>query len=89
MQYKPHEYQSYATEFILSHPVCALMLDMGLGKTIITLTAIWLLALDYFSIGKILVIAPKRVAEDTWSREFDKWEHLYGLTISKVLGTSS
>ncbi|TCL60556.1 SNF2 domain-containing protein [Kineothrix alysoides] len=87
MKYNPHDYQSYATDFILSHPVCALMLDMGLGKTIITLTALWLLALDYFTVGKILVIAPKRVAEDTWSREFTKWEHLFGLTIAKVLGT--
>lgn len=88
MKYNPHSYQSYATEFILSHPICALMLDMGLGKTVITLSAIWLLALDYFSIGRILVIAPKRVAEDTWSREFEKWEHLTGLVISKVLGTA-
>lgn len=87
MRYNPHDYQSYATEFIVSHPICALMLDMGLGKTIITLTALWLLALDYFTVGRILVIAPKRVAEDTWSREFQKWEHLYGLVISKVLGT--
>lgn len=87
LEYKPHNYQSYATEFILSHPICALMLDMGLGKTVITLTVLWMLALDYFSIGKILVIAPKRVAEDTWSREFGKWAHLYGLKISKVLGS--
>ncbi len=87
MRYNPHSYQAYATEFIVSHPVCALMLDMGLGKTVITLTALWLLALDYFTVGKVLVIAPKRVAEDTWSREFEKWEHLFGLKISKVLGT--
>lgn len=87
MKYRPHEYQSYATDFIISHPVCALMLDMGLGKTVITLTALWLLIYDYFTVGKVLVIAPKRVAEDTWSREFQKWDHLAGLTISKVLGT--
>lgn len=87
MKYSPHEYQSYATEFIISHPVCALMLDMGLGKTVITLSALWQLLLDYFLVGKVLVVAPKRVAEDTWSREFGKWEHLKGLTISKVLGT--
>jgi SNF2 family DNA or RNA helicase len=88
MKYKPHEYQSYATEFIITHPVCALMLDMGLGKTVISLTALWLLLYDYFTVGKVLVIAPKRVAEDTWSREHDKWEHLAGLKISKVLGTA-
>lgn len=89
MKYSPHDYQSYATEFIISHPVCALMLDMGLGKTVITLSALWQLLLDYFSVGKVLVIAPKRVAEDTWSREFGKWDHLTGLTISKILGTKA
>lgn len=89
MKYSPHDYQSYATEFIISHPVCALMLDMGLGKTVITLSALWQLLLDYFLVGKVLVIAPKRVAEDTWSREFGKWDHLTGLTISKILGTKA
>lgn len=87
MKYKPHSYQEYAKEFILAHPVCCLMLDMGLGKTIITLSALWLLALDSFDIGKILVIAPKRVAEDTWPKEMAKWEHLTGLTFSLVLGS--
>ncbi len=87
MKYNPHEYQSYATEFIITHPVCALMLDMGLGKTVITLTALILLLYDYISVNKILVIAPKRVAEDTWSREFEKWDHLSDLKIAKVLGT--
>ena len=82
-----HEYQLFCIDFILRHPVAGIFLDMGCGKSIITLTALWLLALDYFNISKILVIAPKRVAEDTWSREFEKWEHLYGLKISKVLGT--
>lgn len=86
MKYKPHSYQEYAKEFILAHPLCCLMLDMGLGKTIITLSALWLLALDSFDIGKILVIAPKRVAEDTWPKEMAKWEHLTGLTFSLVLG---
>ena len=60
---------------------------MGLGKTVITLSALWELILDYFTVGRVLVIAPKRVAEDTWSREFLKWDHLAGLKISKVLGT--
>ena len=87
MKYKPHDYQSYAAEFIISHPVCALMLDMGLGKTVITLSALLLLLYDYFLSGRVLVIAPKRVAEDTWGRELEKWEHLAGLTMSKVLGT--
>jgi SNF2 family DNA or RNA helicase len=87
MKYKPHNYQEFAREFILDHPVCCLMLDMGLGKTVVTLTAIWLMALDSFDIGKILVIAPKRVAEDTWPKELKKWEHLTGLTYSLVLGS--
>lgn len=60
MKYRPHKYQQYAKDFILDHPVCCLMLDMGLGKTVITLSALWELALDRFDIGKILVIAPKR-----------------------------
>lgn len=87
MKYKPHNYQEFAREFILEHPVCCLMLDMGLGKTVVTLTAIWIMALDSFDVGKILVIAPKRVAEDTWPKELKKWEHLTGLTYSLVLGS--
>ena len=61
--------------------MCCLMLDMGLGKTVITLSALWELALDRFDIGKILVIAPKRVATDTWPKELKKWEHLIGLLL--------
>ncbi|MEM5767793.1 MAG: SNF2-related protein, partial [Bacillota bacterium] len=87
MQYRPHDYQKYATDFTLGHPVCCLMLDMGLGKSVIALTALWLLALDSFDIGKILVIAPKRVAENTWPKELAKWEHLTGLSYSLVLGS--
>lgn len=86
MKYNPHNYQRFAAEFILEHPVCCLMLDMGLGKTVVTLSALWDLALDYFDIGKVLVIAPKRVATDTWPRELSKWEHLTGLTASLVIG---
>lgn len=86
MKYKAHDYQQYATDFIIGHPVSCLILDMGLGKTVITLTAIKELIED-FAIWKVLVIAPKRVAEDTWSREHEKWDHLSGLRISKVLGT--
>lgn len=72
MKYKPHNYQAFASEFILEHPVCCLMLDMGLGKTVITLTALWELVLDRFDVSRILVIAPKRVAEDTWPKEIVK-----------------
>ncbi len=87
MKYIPHNYQDYATNKILELPKVGLFLDMGLGKTVITLTAIYLLMFDYFDIQRVLVIAPKRVAEDTWSRETEKWDHLKQLRISKVLGT--
>lgn len=80
MKYKAHDYQQYAAEFILEHPVSCLILDMGLGKTVITLTALWNLLFDYFAVGSILVIAPKRVAENTWPAEIEKWEHLEGIT---------
>lgn len=86
MKYKPHEYQQFATDFILSHPVSFLILSMGLGKTVITLTALWNLLFDYFAVGSILVIAPKRVAENTWPAEIKKWEHLSWLTFSLVMG---
>lgn len=82
-----HEYQNYCIDFILDHPVCGIFLDMGCGKSIITLSALWLLALDSFDIGKILIIAPKRVAENTWPKELAKWEHLTGLSYSLVLGS--
>lgn len=89
MKYKPHNYQQFATDFILNQNICCLMLDMGLGKTVITLTALWQLALDSFDVSRVLVIAPKRVAEDTWPKELAKWEHLTGLTSSLVLGSAA
>ena len=87
MEFRPHKYQDYAREFIIGHPVCALILDMGLGKTVITLTALWELVLDYFEVGKVLVIAPFRVARDTWKEELEKWDHLKGLSVSVVVGS--
>lgn len=87
MKYKPHEYQTYATNFLLDHPISCLMLDCGLGKTVITLTALWELLLDSFDVGRVLVIAPKRVAETVWMQEIEKWEHLTGLTAVRVLGS--
>lgn len=89
MKYKPHNYQQFATDFILNQSICCLMLDMGLGKTVITLTALWQLTLDSFDVSRVLVIAPKRVAEDTWPKELAKWEHLTGLTPSLVLGSAA
>ena len=87
MKYEPHEYQEYAKEFVIKQNVSALFLDCGLGKTVITLTAIWELLLDYFDVRKILVIAPLRVARDTWPAELYKWEHLKGIEMSAVLGS--
>lgn len=87
MKYKAHNYQQFATDFIVNNPVSCLMLDMGLGKTVITLTALEELVLDRFEVSRILVIAPKRVAESTWPNEISKWEHLNGLSFSLVLGS--
>lgn len=87
MQYNPHEYQNYATNFILEHPIAAVLLEMGLGKSVITLTAIYELMLNRFEVKKVLVIAPLRVARDTWPAEIEKWEHLQGLTYSVAIGT--
>ena len=89
MQYNPHEYQTYATNFILEHPVAAVLLEMGLGKSVITLTAIYELMLNRFEVQKVLVIAPLRVARDTWPAEIEKWEHLAGLTYSVAIGTEA
>lgn len=87
MIYEPHDYQKYVIEYIQSHSVSAVFLDMGLGKTSITLTALNNLLFDYFSVHKILVIAPLRVAKTTWSAEINKWDHLKDLKYSIVVGT--
>lgn len=89
MKYTPHNYQKYAAEFIENHKTAAIFLDMGLGKTIITLTAINNLCFDTFEVQKVLVIAPLRVARDTWSAEIEKWEHLKHLKYSIVIGTET
>lgn len=86
MKFMPHDYQKRAMELVIKIPKVGLFLDMGLGKTVITLTAIQELMYDRFEISRVLVIAPKRVAEDTWTREHAKWDHLKDLRISKVLG---
>ena len=83
----PHDYQKYAIEYIKSHPITALFLDMGLGKTVTTLTAIRDLMYDAFEVKRVLVIAPLRVARDTWPDELRKWNHLKELTCSVVVGT--
>lgn len=86
MIYRPYEYQRTATKWILEHPRCGLFLDMGLGKTVSTLTAIQRL-IDDCEVDKALVVAPKKVAETTWTTEAAKWEHLAGLRVVKVMGT--
>lgn len=86
MIYKPYDYQRAATRWIIDKPRCALFLDMGLGKTVSTLTAIRQL-IDDCEISRALVVAPKKVAETTWSAEAEKWEHLRGLRVVKVIGT--
>ena len=89
MKYVPHNYQTYATGFILEHSVSAILLDMGLGKSVITLTAIFDLCLDSFEVRKVLIVAPLRVARDTWPAEIQKWDHLKGLTYSVAVGTEA
>lgn len=87
MKYSPHDYQRYATDFIVNHPVSAVLLEMGLGKSVISLSAINELMLDYFDVSRTLVIAPLRVAISTWPDEIKKWEHLKYLTYSVVTGS--
>lgn len=87
MKYKPHEYQIYATHFIEEKPEAAILLDMGMGKTSITLTAIDSLMFDSFDVHKVLVIAPVRVAKFSWPDELHKWDHLSELTFAVAVGT--
>lgn len=89
MRYDPHDYQKYAVGFIKDHPVSAVLLDMGMGKSSITLTAVNDLMFDSFDIRKVLVIAPLRVAKNTWSAEIEKWDHLSELKYSIVVGTAA
>lgn len=87
--YKPHEYQVYCENRIIADPFIALFLDMGLGKTVITLSAINRLKYDYLCIRKVLIIAPKKVAEATWNKESAKWTHLSKLRVVRVLGSAA
>ena len=86
MKFKPYPYQRYCINRLLTSPILGLFLDMGLGKTVITLTAINDLKYNRFAINKVLVIAPKKVAESTWVNEAKKWDHLKLLRFSVVLG---
>ena len=87
--YNPYPYQQYAEREIIEKPNIGLFLDMGLGKTVITLTALQEMKFDRWCINKTLIIAPKKVAEDTWQTEAQKWQHLQSLRIVGVLGTAT
>lgn len=88
MKYNPHKYQSYATDFIINNPIAAVFLEMGLGKSVITLTAMKKL-FESDTICKVLVIAPLRVARDTWPSEIRKWNHLKGMKYAVAVGTEA
>src|SRR5690554_5105638 len=87
MKFTPHKYQEIAIGKIIDTPAAGLFLEMGLGKTVSALTAIQELLYDRFEVSKVLVIAPLRVAQSTWSGEIEKWDHLQGLRLAKVLGS--
>lgn len=89
MKFTPHPYQQYCIDRIISDPYIGLFLDMGLGKTVITLTAISDLCCNRFLVRKCLVVAPKKVAEATWSKEAAKWDHLHLLQVQTVMGTAT
>ena len=86
MNYRPYYYQRTAMQWIIDKPHCGLFLDMGLGKTVSTLTAVQQL-IDDCEVSRVLVVAPKKVAETTWSTEAEKWDHLKDLRVVKVLGS--
>ena len=89
MRFEPHSYQRYAIERIIQDPFVGLFLDMGLGKTVITLTAFNDLRFNRWAVARCLVVAPKKVAEATWAKEAEKWEHLRHLRIIPVLGSAA
>ena len=89
MEFKPHAYQAHCIRKIEEIPKVGLFLDMGLGKTVTTLTAVKDLKYNRFEVRKVLVIAPKKVAEGTWTKEKDKWDHTRMLRVSQVLGSQA
>lgn len=87
MEYRPYSYQAFAEDFILNNSAAGLLLDMGMGKTAISLTAADKLLFDYFAVRKVLVIAPLKPARETWVPEAEKWDHLKHLRFSLILGS--
>ena len=88
MEFRPHAYQQYCIDRLLADPMLGLFLDMGLGKTVTTLTAVRTLRYDRFQVARVLVVAPKKVAEATWQDEARKWDHLRLLRVQTVLGSA-
>ena len=89
MQYIPHDYQAYCIQRVVEDPTVGLFLRPGLGKTVITLSAVNILKYFRWQVAKVLVVAPKKVAEATWSKEAAKWDHLQHLRVSTVLGSAT
>lgn len=89
VKYTPHQYQQHCTEHVINNAAAGLFVGMGLGKTVSTLTAISQLMYDDLEVDKVLVIAPKLVAQRTWTAEIEKWEHLHHLKVSKILGSEA
>ena len=89
MQFTPHNYQSYCIQRVVDDPAVGLFLRPGLGKTVITLSAINILKYFRWQVQKVLVVAPKNVAEATWSKEAAKWDHLKHIRTATVLGSST
>lgn len=89
MRYNPHKYQQYATDFIIKRDISAILLSMGLGKSIITLSAVEELMLNHFDVRKVLIIGPIRVVSSTWPNEIQKWDHLKHLSYSVVVGNET
>ena len=89
MEFKPHAYQQHCINRILAVKKIGLFLDMGLGKTVTTLTAVKELKYNRFQVRRVLIIAPKKVAEGTWSKEAAKWDHTRMLRVSPVLGSQA
>lgn len=89
MEFKPYFYQRYCVDWLIHNPAAGLFLDMGMGKTVITLTAVDALLFDYFAVQRVLVIAPLAPAKETWAREAEKWDHLSRLRLSVVLGAEA
>ena len=89
MKYVPHEYQRYAIDYIVSHPISAILLGCGLGKTSIALTAIDEMLHDRFLIRKALVVAPIRVCQNSWPDELRKWDHLRDIRWALAVGTQA